>query len=37
LFVYAGEDSKKLATTLQDIYEIEILPFKDLKEKIETP
>ncbi|MCJ7718518.1 hypothetical protein MUO69_01140 [Candidatus Bathyarchaeota archaeon] len=37
IFIYAGEDAKKLATTLQDIYKIEILPFKDLKTKIETP
>ncbi len=37
IFVYAGEDSKKLATTLQDMYKIAILPFKELKDKIETP
>jgi hypothetical protein len=37
IFVYAGEDSKKLATTLQDMYKIAILPFKELEDKIETP
>jgi hypothetical protein len=34
VFVYAGEESMKTANTLKDIYKIEILPFKELKEKI---
>jgi len=34
IFVYAGEESRKIANTLKDIYAIEILPFKELKEKI---
>lgn len=34
IFVYAGEESKKMAHTLEDIYQIETLPFKQLKEKI---
>lgn len=34
VFVYAGEESKKWANTLKDMHEIEILPFKELKEKI---
>jgi len=34
IFVYAGEESMKLANTLKDIYDIETMPFKDLREKI---
>jgi hypothetical protein len=37
IFVYAGKDATKLAMTLQDMYKIEILPFKALKERIKTP
>jgi len=36
IFVYAGEDATKLAMTLKDMYEIETLPFKELKERIKT-
>ena len=34
IFVYAGEESTKTAHTLKDMYQIEILPFKELKGKI---
>ena len=34
IFVYAGEESTKMARTIKDMYEIEILPFKELKERI---
>jgi len=34
-FVYAGEVSKRIANTLNDMYSIEILSFKELREKIE--
>jgi len=37
IFVYAGEESTKLANTLKDIYKIETLPFKEIKEKIRNP
>jgi len=31
VFVYAGKEAEALAATLKDLYEIQILPFKELK------
>jgi len=36
IFVYAGEESKKMALTLSDMFKIEVLAFRDLEEKINT-
>jgi len=37
VFVYAGKEALSIATTLKDMYEIQTLPFKELKEKIKPP
>jgi len=37
MFIYAGEESGNMANTLKDIYDIEVLPFKEIDKKIETP
>jgi len=37
IFVYAGKEAKEMATTLKDIYDIQILPFKELKERVKPP
>jgi hypothetical protein len=37
LFVYAGKEAEANAVTLRDIYDIQILPFKELKERIKPP
>lgn len=37
VFIYAGEESKKIALTLKDMYKIKVPAFKELKEKIQTP
>jgi len=36
IFVYAGNDSLKEAKTLQDMFDIEILSYKELREKVEV-
>lgn len=36
VFIYAGEKSRQIALTLMDIYSIEILSFKELREKIKS-
>jgi len=36
IFVYAGKEAETLAITLQDMYDIKILAFKELKEKMKT-
>jgi len=37
LFVYAGKDAEANAATLKDMYDIQIMPFKELKERIKPP
>jgi len=37
VFVYAGKNAEATATTLKDMYDIQILPFKELKERIKLP
>ena len=37
IFVYAGKDAEATATTLKDMYDIQIMPFKELKERIKLP
>ncbi len=37
IFIYAGKDAEANATTLKDIYDIQIMPFKELKERIKPP
>jgi len=34
IFVYAGEESKKIGHTLKDMFEINVMPFKKLKGEI---
>jgi len=36
IFVYAGEESKNTAFTLQDMFDIEIYSFRELREKIKS-
>jgi hypothetical protein len=36
VFVYAGEDSFREAKTLQDIYDIEILSFRELRQEVKN-
>ena len=37
IFIYAGKESQSTALTLQDMCDIQIMPFKEIKEKIEHP
>ena len=34
IFIYAGKEAEAMAATLEDMFVIEILPFKKIKEKI---
>jgi hypothetical protein len=36
IFIYAGEDSRKMCETLRDMYKIEYLSFRELSEKINS-
>lgn len=37
VMVYAGKEAEANAMTLKDIYDIQIMPFKELKERIKLP
>lgn len=37
LFIYAGKDAEATAMTLKDICDIQIMPFREIKERIKPP
>lgn len=37
VMIYAGKEAETNAKTLTDIYDIQIMPFKELKERIKPP
>lgn len=36
-FIYAGKNAEENARTLTDIYDIQVMSFKELKEKVKQP
>ncbi len=37
VFIYAGKEAEENAMTLKDMYKLQIMPFKELKERVKPP